>query len=49
MTVQTSSFEINLKVEGKILLWGPRIRWEDNTNVCLKEIECVCVNWTDVA
>jgi hypothetical protein len=42
-------FEINLKVKGKILLWGPRNRWEDNIKIYLKEMECGCVNWTYVA
>jgi len=37
------------KHEGKKQLGRPRCRWEDNIKMDLKELECVGMNWIDLA
>jgi hypothetical protein len=37
------------KPEGRRLLGRPRRRWEDNIRMDLREVECECVDWMEVA
>jgi len=36
------------KPERKIMIGGPRYRWENNINMDLKEMGCKGVNWIDL-
>jgi len=37
------------KPEGKISLWIPRRRWEDNIKMDLQEVGCGGMDWIDLA
>jgi hypothetical protein len=37
------------KDEGRILLGIPRRRWEGNIIMVLRDVECGCVDWMDLA
>jgi hypothetical protein len=37
------------KPEGRRLLARPRRRWEDNIKIDLREVECECVDWLELA
>ena len=37
------------KLEGKRPLGRPKVRWEDNMNVNLQEVECGSVDWIELA
>jgi hypothetical protein len=37
------------KPEGKRPLGRPRRRWEDNIKVCLQEVGCGSMDWTELA
>jgi hypothetical protein len=37
------------KPEGRRPLGRPRRRWEDNIRVDLREVECGCVDWMELA
>ena len=36
------------KPVGKRPLWRPRLRWEDNIKMDLKEVECGGVDWIEL-
>jgi hypothetical protein len=37
------------KPEGRRLLGRPRRRWKDNIRMDLREVECGCVDWMELA
>jgi len=37
------------KPEGRRPLGRPRLRWEDNIRMDLREVECGCVDWMELA
>jgi hypothetical protein len=37
------------KLEGKLPLWRPRRRWEDNIKMELQEVGCGGMDWIDLA
>jgi hypothetical protein len=37
------------KLEGRRTLGRPRRRWEDNIRMDLREVECGCVDWMELA
>jgi len=37
------------KLEGKRPLGRPRRRWEDDIKMDLQEVECECMDWTELA
>jgi hypothetical protein len=37
------------KLEGKRVLGRPRLRWEDTFKIDLQEVECVGMDWIELA
>jgi hypothetical protein len=44
-----SRMMVVFKPEGKRSLRRPRLRWEDNIKLGLKQIEWKCIDWIDMA
>ena len=38
-----------VKPEGKVPFGRPRHRWEDNIKMDLQEVECVAMDWIELA